>query len=130
MHNRLGLLLTGLVVIRLAYRLWAGAPVPAAGGTRVWAQRTADLVHAGFYVVMICEGIAGAVASYFWWPMSVLHIALFKALLGLSIVHVVAVVWHQLTGEAVLGRMGFGWIPSFRMPSRHRAPASDPGRHV
>ena len=29
-HNRLGLLLTALMAVRLGYRLWAGTPAPPA----------------------------------------------------------------------------------------------------
>ena len=122
MHNRLGLLLSAVVVFRLAYRLWAGAPVPGSDGAAgSWASRTASLVHLAFYAVLICEGLAGAVATYLWWPMSVVHVALFKGLLALVAVHVAAVLWHHLCGEAVLRRMRIGWIPAYRRAGRLRA---------
>ncbi len=122
MHNRLGLLLTAAMVVRLAYRLWAGAPVPATDSAAgAWAPRVASLVHVAFYAVLICEGVAGAVASYLWWPMSVVHVTLFKGLLALVAVHVAAVLWHHLCGEAVLRRMGIGWIPAYRRVGGTRA---------
>lgn len=122
MHNRLGLLLIAVMVFRLAYRLWAGAPVPGSDGAAgSWASRTAAVVHAAFYVVLICEGVAGAVASYLWWPMSVVHVALFKGLLALVAVHVAAVLWHHLCGKPVLRRMRIGWIPAYRRAGGLRA---------
>jgi len=122
MHNRLGLLLTTLMMMRLFYRLWAGAPVPRSDGAAgSWAARTASGVHAAFYVVLISEGVSGAVASYLWWPASTLHVLLFKALLALVGLHVAAVVLHQFSGTSVLGRMGLRWVPAFgvtRSPAR------------
>ena len=105
LHIKLGLGLTAAMVGRLLLRLWAGAPRPGEGGP-AWATRTAQLVHAAFYAVLIFEGLTGAVASYIWWPISQVHVILFKVLLGLVAVHVAAVVWHVLVlRDATLGRM-------------------------
>ena len=120
-HDRLGLLLTVLMAVRLGYRLWAGAPAPSvSGANRAWTRATASGVHAAFYVVLICEGAAGAVASYLWWPASALHVVLFKVLLGLVGLHVAAVVVHHLSGTAALGRMGLRWIPALRAGDQAR----------
>ena len=108
LHNRLGLLLVGVMICRLAYRLWAGVPVPAGNTDRAWAARLAGLVHAAFYAVLITEGLTGAIASYFWWPISAVHVILFKLLLGLVTLHVAAVLWHQFVlKDATLARLGF-----------------------
>ena len=116
LHNRLGLLLTTLMIVRLAVRLWAGAPAPVVRGPgQAWTSRAASMVHGCFYGVLICEGTAGAVASYLWWPASVLHVVLFKVLLALIAAHVGAVVAHHLSGSAVLGRMGLRWVPARRV---------------
>ena len=113
MHNRLGLVLTALMAVRLVYRLWAGAPSPIARrASRAWTRVAASTVHAAFYAVLICEGAAGAVASYLWWPASALHVVLFKVLLALLGLHVGAVVLHHLSGSAALGRMGLRWVPA------------------
>ncbi len=115
MHNRLGLLLTALMVVRLSYRLWAGAPTPLAPGAGASpTARLASVVHGAFYCVLVCEGLAGAVASYLWWPASALHVVLFKVLLALLAIHVGAVLGHHLAGTAVLGRMGLRWVPALR----------------
>ncbi len=116
MHNRLGLALTALMVVRLAYRLWAGAPEPTVIAATPLASRLARLVHAAFYAVLIAEGTAGAVASYLWWPASILHVVLFKVLLGLAALHLGAVAWHHIAGDAALRRMGVGWVPT-RQPA-------------
>jgi cytochrome b561 len=115
MHNRLGLALTALMAFRLAYCLWAGAPAPLARGTKsAWTSRAASVVHAAFYGVLICEGIAGAVASYLWWPASALHVVLFEVLLALLASHVGAVLVHLVLGTPVLARMGLGWVSAPR----------------
>ena len=103
LHNRLGLVLVGVMLARLVYRLWAGTTQGhPAGHTSI-----AGLVHAAFYAVLITEGISGAVASYLWWPASTLHVVLFKILLGLVAVHVAAALWHQfILKDAALRRMG------------------------
>lgn len=108
LHNKLGLTLVALMIGRLAYRLWAGAPVPAGRSAKGLAVRAAAFVHAGFYVVLIAEGITGAIASYIWWPISAAHVILFKLLLGLVAVHIAAVIWHHFVlKDAVLRRIGF-----------------------
>lgn len=115
MHDRLGLLLTALMALRLGFRIWVGAPAPLASrATRAWTRTTASAVHAAFYAVLIVEGAAGAIATYLWWPASILHVILFKVLLGLVGLHVAAVVAHHLSGTAALGRMGLRWVPALR----------------
>jgi len=105
LHTKLGLGLVALMTGRLLFRLWAGAP-ELAGDVPPWASRAAQLVHAAFYAVLIVEGLTGAVASYFWWPISVAHVILFKLLLGLVGVHVAAVLWHAVVlKDGTLGRM-------------------------
>ena len=106
LHNRLGLALVAVMIARLAYRLWAGVPDPA-GSLASLPVRAARLVHAAFYAVLITEGVTGAVATYFWWPISLAHVILFKLLLALVAIHVAAVLWHQLVlKDAALHRIG------------------------
>ena len=94
LHNRVGLAIVALMLGRLALRLWTGAPAPAdAAGP--FTVRLAQGVHLAFYAVLITEGITGAVASYFWWPISTAHLVLFKVLLALVTFHVAAALWHE-----------------------------------
>ena len=105
LHTKLGLALIALMVGRIGLRLWVGAPEPAANGGS-WNGRLARFVHAAFYGVLIAEGVTGAIASYFWWPISIVHVILFKLLLGLISIHVAAALWHALfLKDATLRRM-------------------------
>ncbi len=106
LHNRVGLAIVALMVGRLALRLWGGVPAPATTRSVV-SMRLAQAVHAGFYGVLIIEGVTGAVASYVWWPISTAHVILFKVLLALVSVHIAAALWHQFVRrDAVLNRIG------------------------
>jgi cytochrome b561 len=107
LHNRVGLTIVVLMLGRLALRLWVGAPAPgdAAGG---FAIRLAQGVHFAFHAVLITEGITGAIASYFWWPISAAHVILFKVLLALVTIHDAAALWHEFVRkDAVIRQMGF-----------------------
>jgi cytochrome b561 len=106
-HDRAGLAIVALMLGRLALRLWVGAPSPG-GSASGLAARLAQGVHAAFYAVLLAEGITGAVASYFWWPISGAHVILFKILLALVTIHIAAALWHQLIRkDGVVGRVGF-----------------------
>lgn len=104
LHNRAGLAMIALMGLRLAYRLSIG--VPALHGAGGLTAHVARLVHGAFYVVLITEGVTGAIATYFWWPIIFAHVIMFKILLGLIVLHVAAVLWHQLVRrDAVIERM-------------------------
>ena len=106
LHNRVGLAIIGLMLARLALRLWIGAPAPLAAKVRL-AARLAQCVHFASYAVLIAEGVTGAVASYFWWPMSAAHVILFDLLLALVTIHVAAAAWGQFVRkDATLRRIG------------------------
>ena len=106
-HNRVGLAIVALMLGRLALRLWAGAPLPG-GATPGLATRLAQGLHAAFYAVLIAEGLTGAVATYFWWPISTVHVILFDVLLALVTVHVAAALWHAfIRRDGVVHRVGF-----------------------
>ena len=106
-HNRAGLTIVALMFGRLALRLWAGAPLPG-GSTPGPTTPLAQGVHAAFYAVLIAEGLTGAVAAYFWWPISAVHVILFDVLLALVTVHVAAALWHAfILRDCVVHRVGF-----------------------
>jgi len=114
LHNRAGLAIIGLMLARLALRLWIGAPAPMAALGSL-AARLAQGVHFAFYAVLIAEGVTGAVASYFWWPMSAVHVILFDLLLALVTIHVAAALWGQFVRkDAALRRIAI-WAPSSRL---------------
>lgn len=58
LHKSLGLTVLGLALLRLAWRLWAGAPAPVAGTPR-WQERIATLAHAGLYLLLFAMPLTG-----------------------------------------------------------------------
>jgi cytochrome b561 len=93
LHNRVGLVILGLMLVRLILRVLIGVPDPH-GPRPDWRQRTARAAHLGFYVVLIVQASTGAIASYLFWPISVVHVALSKILLALIALHACAALWH------------------------------------
>ena len=90
-HTRLGLVIFGLVALRVVLRLMLGAPewsppLPS------WRRRFSATVQFGLYGVLLAEAATGAVASYLWWPLSAVHKALFWALAILVSLHVAGAV--------------------------------------
>lgn len=58
LHKSLGLTLLALVALRLAWRLFAGAPAPVAG-TPTWQARVASLTHLALYGLMFAIPLSG-----------------------------------------------------------------------
>lgn len=84
-----------------------GVPQPLDPRTG-WRCRLARSTHAAFYLVLIAQASTGAVAAYFYWPVSALHGALSKALLALIMLHAAAAFWHLIvmrdgTMQRILG---------------------------
>ncbi|MFD0739326.1 cytochrome b [Lysobacter koreensis] len=145
LHKSLGLTLLGLLLLRIGWRVYAGAPHPVAG-TPAWQERIATATHAAMYVLMFALPVSGWVlnsaAGYplqwfglFNLPRIVandaelhelaesLHEAGFWLLLALVLAHAGAAFYHHLfQHDATLTRM----LP------RRRAPPSDApeNRHV
>lgn len=104
-HNRAGLLILGLMVVRLAVRSLKGAPPPPFPESD-WRFRLTRATHVGFYLILLTQGLTGATASYLFWPASVVHVALSKILLLLIALHIAAAMWHFLIKrDGVLERM-------------------------
>ena len=86
LHARVGLLIFGLVAVRLFLRIAWGAPewlTPLP----LWRRRLALTIQYALYAVLLGQTLTGAVAIYLWWPMSAAHKALFFALVGLLALH-------------------------------------------
>ncbi|BAV99263.1 cytochrome b [Lysobacter enzymogenes] len=58
LHKSLGLTLLVLVALRLAWRVYAGAPKPVAG-TPHWQERVASLTHWALYALMFALPLSG-----------------------------------------------------------------------
>ena len=58
LHKSLGLTLLTLVVLRLLWRMYAGAPKPV-DGTPHWQERIASLTHWALYALMFALPISG-----------------------------------------------------------------------
>lgn len=57
-HKSLGLTVLALVIVRLGWRLYAGAPKPVQG-TPGWQERIADATHALLYVMIFAIPLSG-----------------------------------------------------------------------
>jgi cytochrome b561 len=62
LHKSIGLTILALVVLRVLWRLVAGAPHPVPGSPR-WQERIASLTHIGIYVLLFAIPISGWVVN-------------------------------------------------------------------
>lgn len=135
LHKSIGLLVLALVVVRLAWRLYAGAPPPVPGLPRI--QRiAAGATHWLLYALIVAMPLSGwlydsasGLRPLRWFgqfavPKLVapdealagelhdIHETLFTILVAVVLLHVAAAVWHHVfRGDATLARMlPRGWI--------------------
>jgi len=140
LHKSLGLLILALMLLRGAWRLYAGAPAPEPG-TPAWQHRIASATHGALYLLLLAIPVSGWVinsASGFplrWFGLfrvpqvsgrsesleelaETWHEWMFWALVVLVLAHAAAAVWHHLfQQDATLVRM---------LPGRRRPPADPP----
>jgi len=140
LHKSIGLTILALVALRLAWRLYAGAPQPVAG-TPTWQHRIAVVSHVAMYALMLAIPLSGWVlnsaAGYplQWFKLFNLpaivgrnhdlhelaedaHELMFWALALLVTVHVGAALYHHLfQNDDTLVRM---------LPGRGRRTLSSP----
>ena len=134
LHKSLGLTILALMLLRLAWRLHAGAP-PAIAGMPRWQARAAALTHGLLYALLFAMPLSGWVinaSSGFplrWFGLFSVpqfggrddalnalakgwHEALFWSLVVLALGHAFAAVWHHLfQRDATLARMlPRGWL--------------------
>ena len=95
LHNRVGLLIFAVMLVRLGLRAVLGPGINRPGRGTL-AEGAAFIAHGAFYVVLLAQAATGAVATYLWWPISAVHRALWLVLLGLIVIHVAAALWHHL----------------------------------
>jgi cytochrome b561 len=135
LHKSIGLALLALVVVRLLWRLYAGAPAPLPAPR--WQRWLAHGTHFGLYVLLLAMPLSGWIANaasgfplrwfgLFRVPQPIaadealydltrdVHEWLFWLLVVLALAHVFAALWHHLfLGDATLSRM---------LPRRRPAP--------
>ena len=134
LHKSLGLTILALAMLRLAWRLYAGAPRELDGIPR-WQRRIAAATHAGLYVLLFAIPLSGWVinsASGFplrWFGLfrvpaltardkaldalaTEWHEVLFWTLVALAAVHAAAALYHHLfQHDVTLARMlPRGWL--------------------
>lgn len=140
LHKSIGLSILALAVLRLGWRLYAGAPEEVPGTPR-WQARIATVTHVALYALLLALPLTGWLlnsAAGFplqWFGLFNLpslaardealhalavasHEVLFWALAVLVVMHAAAALYHHLfLGDATLARMlPRGWL---------RAPAND-----
>ena len=139
LHKSLGLLVLALVVLRLAWRLYAGAPPPVPGLPRL-QRLAAGATHWLLYLLVLAMPLSGwlydsasGLRPLRWFgqfavPKLVapdedlagdlhdLHEDLFVILLAVVLAHVAAAAWHHVfRGDATLARMlPRGWLDEGR----------------
>lgn len=128
MHKSIGISILMLVLLRIGWRLYAGAP-DAVPGTPRWQERIASLTHLALYALLLAMPLSGWVlnsASGFplqWFGLVNLpaiagkdhdlhelaedvHELLFWAMVTLAVLHAAAAFYHHLfQRDATLARM-------------------------
>ena len=136
LHKSIGLTILALVVLRLAWRLYAGAPKPVPG-TPGWQDRIASVTHWLLYILLLAMPISGwmlnsAAGFPLQWfgivdvPSIVgeshdlheraedMHELLFWLLAATVLAHAAAAIYHHVfQRDATLARMlPRGWLRS------------------
>ena len=134
LHKSIGITILVLVLLRLGWRLHAGAPAPVPG-TPNWQDRIASLTHWALYALLLAMPISGWVlnsSSGFplqWFGLvnlpaiagrdqdvhelaETIHETLFWILVTLVVLHAAAAFYHHLfQRDATLARMlPRGWL--------------------
>ncbi|MCY7398542.1 MAG: cytochrome b [Sphingomonas bacterium] len=124
-HKSLGLLVLGLVVLRLAWRI-AHRPPALPVEIPAWNRQLAGLTHGAFYVLLLAQPLLGYFASVFgkygvkffgialpaWGsdnpavrePFLAAHYLVADLLVGLIALHLAGVLWHRFAGRPALWR--------------------------
>ena len=128
LHKSIGITILARAVLRLLWRIYAGAPA-AVAGTPSWQVRIATLAHLGLYALLLAMPISGwALNSASGFPLQWfglvnlpaltgsdealgelagdLHEWMFWALVTLAALHAAAAFYHHLfVGDSTLARM-------------------------
>ena len=141
LHKSIGITILVLVLLRLGWRLYAGAPAPVPG-TPSWQDKIASLTHWALYALLLAMPISGwVVNSSSGFPLQwfglvnlpaivgrdqelhelaeTIHETLFWILITLVVLHAAAAFYHHLfQRDATLARMlPRGWLRTPRPES-------------
>ena len=129
MHKSTGITVLALVLVRIAWRLYAGAPKPVAG-TPNWQSRIASVTHFALYALLLAMPLSGWVYDsasglrpFRWYGLVEMpklsgpnqglselsnnaHELLFWVLVALVVMHAAAAFYHHMfQNDATLTRM-------------------------
>ncbi|MDN5780749.1 MAG: cytochrome b [Luteimonas sp.] len=129
MHKSVGITVLALVLVRIGWRLYAGAPRPVPG-TPTWQARIASLTHFALYALLLAMPLSGwlydsasGLRPFRWFGLVLMpklsapseglselshdaHELMFWVLVALVAVHAAAAVYHHLfQNDATLTRM-------------------------
>lgn len=104
-HAYAGLVVMGLVVLRLVLRLLHGVPAPVVAGTL--SDKAARLVHGALYMLMLAVPALGAITWYGEIEATAdLHVLAMNAMMLLALGHAaVAIFHHFVLKDGLLTRM-------------------------
>ena len=127
LHKSFGLLLLGLMLVRLGWRL--AHPAPPLSSMPRWEASLAKATHVVLYVALFVMPVSGYLGSVFsgfpvkWFgvtlpawgwkdaeikdAMSLVHLSTSWVLLCASMLHVAGALRHALARDGVMGRMSF-----------------------
>ncbi len=151
LHKSLGLTVLALVLVRIAWRLYAGAPPPVAGTPR-WQARLASFTHGAIYVLILAMPLSGwlydsasGLRPFRWFGLAEVpklsppnealadamhetHELLFWVLIALVIGHAGAALYHHFVRrDATLARMlPRRWLAGSVVPTAAPSPDLPP----
>lgn len=151
LHKSLGLTVLALVLVRIAWRLYAGAPPPVAGTPR-WQARLASFTHGAIYVLILAMPLSGwlydsasGLRPFRWFGLAEVpklspphealadamhetHELLFWVLIALVIGHAGAALYHHFVRrDATLARMlPRRWLAGSVVPTAAPSAAPSP----
>ncbi len=104
-HAWSGWTILALAIILLVVRLVRGAPA-LPRGMSAWQRWLAHAAHAGLYGFIFALAVTGTGAMYVARGFAPIHIALTNFGIALVLLHVLAVIWHQIVRrDSLLLRM-------------------------
>jgi cytochrome b561 len=144
LHKSLGLTVLALVLARIGWRVYAGAPAPVAGTPR-WQEKAASATHGAMYLLILAMPLSGwlydsasGLRPFRWFGLAEVpklvppgrpladamhgaHELLFWVLIVLVVAHAGAALWHHfIQRDATLARMlPRGWLSP---PPRENVP--------